>query len=122
MIAGKLAAAGRRVVVLERGAYHNEADFNQLELWAWSNLYWRGGPTPTADLNITLQAGSCLGGGTVINWTNSLRTKDWVRQQWASEYGLTDVASDEFDRHLDDVWERLSSTTSARNSTGRPRR
>ena len=108
VIAGKLAAAGRRVVVLERGAYHNEADFNQLELWAWSNLYWRGGPTPTADLNITLQAGSCLGGGTVINWTNSLRTKDWVRQQWASEYGLSDVASDEFDRHLDDVWERLS--------------
>ncbi len=108
VIAAKLAAAGNRVIVLERGGYFNEADFNQLELWAWSNLYWRGGPTPTADLNITLQAGSCLGGGTVVNWTNSLRTKDWVREQWASEYGLTDVATDAFDRHLDDVWERLS--------------
>ena len=76
------------MVVLEAGGYFNEADFNQLELWALSNLYWRGGPTPTADLNLSLQAGSCLGGGTVVNWTNSLRTKDWVREQWAREYGL----------------------------------
>jgi choline dehydrogenase-like flavoprotein len=86
----------------------NEADFNQLELWAWQNLYWRRGPTPTADMNITLQAGSCLGGGTVVNWTNSLRTKDWVREQWAREYGLSDIATDAFDRHLDEVWERLA--------------
>ncbi len=90
------------------GNYYNESDFNQLELWAWQHLYWRGGPTPTADLNVTLQAGSCLGGGTVVNWTNSLRTKDWVREQWASEFGLSDIATDAFDRHLDEVCERLS--------------
>lgn len=107
VIAAKLAAAGHKVLVLEMGGYYNESDFNQLELWAWQNLYWRGGPTPTADLNITLQAGSCLGGGTVVNWTNSLRTKEWVREQWASEFGLTDIATDAFDRHLDAVWERL---------------
>ncbi len=107
VIAAKLAAAGLSVVVLEMGGYHTDADFNQLELWAWQNLYWRGGPNPTADLNVTLQAGSGLGGGTVINWTNSLRTKDWVRSQWAEEYGLTDVATEAFDRHLDEVWERI---------------
>ena len=107
VIAAKLAAAGLRVVVLEMGGYHTDADFNQLELWAWQNLYWRGGPTPTADMNVTLQAGSGLGGGTVVNWTNSLRTKDWVRAQWAEEHGLEDVATDAFDRHLDEVWERI---------------
>ncbi len=107
VVAAKLAGAGLRVVVLEMGGYHTEADFNQLELWAWQNLYWRGGPTPTADMNVTLQAGSGLGGGTVINWTNSLRTKDWVRRQWADQHGLEDVASDTFDRHLDEVWERI---------------
>ncbi len=105
--AAKLAAAGLRVLVLEMGAYHDETDFNQYELWAWQNLYWRGGPTPTTDMNITLQAGSCLGGGTVINWTTSLRTKDWVREQWAREHGLADIATDAFDRHLDAVCERL---------------
>jgi choline dehydrogenase-like flavoprotein len=59
-------------------------------------------------MNVTLQAGSCLGGGTVVNWTNSLRTKDHVREQWAREHGLADIATDAFDRHLDSVWERLS--------------
>jgi choline dehydrogenase-like flavoprotein len=107
VIAGKLAQAGQRVVVLEAGGYFNEADFNQVELWAHQNLYWRGGPTPTADQNVTIQAGACLGGGTTVNWTNSLRTKDWVRQQWADEHGLEDVASDAFDAHLDAVWQRL---------------
>jgi choline dehydrogenase-like flavoprotein len=106
VIAGKLAAAGLDVVVLEMGGYFNESDYNQLELWAFQQLYWRGGPVPTADMNVTLQAGSCLGGGTEINWTNSLQTKPWVREDWA-EQGLSDVAGPEFDRHLDDVWRRL---------------
>jgi choline dehydrogenase-like flavoprotein len=122
VIAAKLAAAGLDVLVLEAGGYYNEADFNQYELWAWQNLYWRGGPTPTADMNITLQAGSCLGGGTVINWTNSLRTKDWVREQWASEYGLEDVATDAFDRHLDEVWERIKVNDRCSELNGSQRR
>jgi choline dehydrogenase-like flavoprotein len=107
VIAAELAQRGASVVVVEAGGYFNEADFNQYELWAWQNLYWRGGPTPTMDRNVTLQAGACLGGGTVINWTNCLRTKPWVRQEWAAEHGLSDVA-DDFDRHLDAVWSRLS--------------
>jgi choline dehydrogenase-like flavoprotein len=107
VIAAKLAERGLNVVVLEAGGYFNEADFNQVEVWAHQNLYWRGGPTPTGDMNVTLQAGSCLGGGTTINWTNALRTKDWVREQWATEHGLEDLATDAFDRHLDEVWQRL---------------
>jgi choline dehydrogenase-like flavoprotein len=58
-------------------------------------------------MNISIQAGSCLGGGTVVNWTNSLKTKPWVREQWAREYGLEDIGTDEWDRHIDAVWERL---------------
>jgi choline dehydrogenase-like flavoprotein len=107
VVAARLAERGLKVVVLEAGGYFDEADFNQVEVWAHQNLYWRGGPTPTADMNVTLQAGFCLGGGTTVNWTNSLRTKDWVREQWASEHGLEDVATDAFDRHLDAVWQRL---------------
>ncbi|GGN72641.1 GMC oxidoreductase [Actinoplanes lobatus] len=110
LIAGRLAATGRRVVVLEAGRYRTEADFHQLELAAYQNSYWRGGPQPTGDLNVTLMAGAGLGGGTVINWTNCLKTKDWVRRQWADEHGLTDVATDAFDRHLDRVWRELSVT------------
>jgi choline dehydrogenase-like flavoprotein len=107
VVAARLAERGLKVVVLEAGGYFNEADFDQIEVWAHQNLYWRGGPTPTGDMNVTLQAGFCLGGGTTVNWTNSLRTKDWVREQWAADHGLEDVATGAFDRHLDAVWRRL---------------
>ena len=91
VIAGILAQNGLKVVVLEGGGYFNESDFNQSELWAFQNLYWRGGPTPTADFNLGLQAGACLGGGTVVNWMTNLRTPSWVREQWAGEHGLEGV-------------------------------
>jgi choline dehydrogenase-like flavoprotein len=110
VIAATLARAGLRVVVLEAGGYFNEADFVQSELWSYQNLLWRGGPQASADLNISIQAGACLGGGTVVNWTNSLKTKPWVREQWAREFGLEDIGTDEWDRHVDGVWERLGVT------------
>ncbi len=71
-------------------------------------MYWRGGPNPTADMNVALYAGATYGGGTTINWTNCLRTKPWVREQWAREHGLEGVDGSDFDRHLDAVWERIS--------------
>jgi choline dehydrogenase-like flavoprotein len=107
VIAGRLAKRGLRVVVLEAGGAYEEPDFCQLELWAYQHLFYRGGPTPTADQNVSVQAGSCLGGGTVINWTNCLRTKPWVREQWARDFGLSDVATEAFDAHMDAVWARL---------------
>ena len=109
-IAGTLAQAGRKVVVLEASGYFTEEDFNQLELPAYQEMYWRGGPTPTADTNVSLQAGTTLGGGTVVNWTNCLRTYPWVREQWAREYGLEGVDGADYDRHLDTVLTRIGAT------------
>nr|MBA3262592.1 GMC family oxidoreductase N-terminal domain-containing protein [Thermoleophilaceae bacterium] len=108
VIAAALAEAGQRVIVLDAGGLFDESEFNQYELWAYQNLYWRGGPNPTADMNVSLYAGSGYGGGTTINWTNCLRTKPWVREQWAREHGLEGLDGPEFDRHLDAVWKRLS--------------
>lgn len=110
VIAGTLAAAGLDVVVLEAGGYFDESDFNMLELWAYQNLYYRAGPVPTIDGNISMQAGASLGGGTTINWTNCLRTTPWVREQWAQEFGLEGVDGPEYDRHLDTVMERIGAT------------
>lgn len=107
VMAGVLAEQGLSVVVLEAGGYLAEPDFDQLEIAAYQNLYWRGGPTPTDDLNVSLLAGSCLGGGTVINWTNCLRPPARVREQWEREFGLEGLVGAEFDRHLDEVWLRL---------------
>ena len=75
VIAGELAAAGKQVVVLEAGGYFNESDFNQLELWAYENLYLNGGPLPTAEGQVAIMAGGTLGGGSTVNWMNCLRTR-----------------------------------------------
>ncbi len=97
MVAGELAAAGKSVVVLEAGGYHDDADFDGLELSAYQRLYLNGGPTPSAEGQVSILAGSGVGGGTVINWTNCLRTHEWVRQEWAGEHGLSDLAEADFD-------------------------
>jgi choline dehydrogenase-like flavoprotein len=118
VIAATLAQAGRKVIVLEAGGYFNESDFHQLELKAYQDMYWRGGPNPTADGNVTLQAGFTLGGGTTINWTNCLRTTAWVREQWAREHGLEGVDGPDYDRHLDFVLGRIGATGGASDLNG----
>ena len=118
VIAGTLATAGHKVVVLEAGGYFDAEDFNQLELWAYQNLYYRGGPHPTADGNISIQSGACLGGGTLVNWTNCLRTTPWVRAQWAQEHGLEGVDGPDYDRHLDAVLARISATDACSDLNG----
>jgi choline dehydrogenase-like flavoprotein len=118
VIAGRLAQEGLSVVVLEAGGYFNESDFSQYELQAYQDLYWRGGPVATADANVTLLSGTALGGGTVVNWTNCLRTPDWVRQEWASEHGLDGVDGADFDAHLDAVLQRAGATDACSDLNG----
>jgi acyl-CoA reductase-like NAD-dependent aldehyde dehydrogenase/choline dehydrogenase-like flavoprotein len=107
VIAGELAAAGKRVFVLEMGGYHDETEFTGLELTGYQQLYLNGGPFPTAEGQISIQAGSSLGGGTVLNWTNCLRTHPWVREEWAREHGLDGLDGPDYDAHMDAVWRRL---------------
>ena len=121
VIAAVLAARGLDVIVLEAAGYYNESDFNQLELPAYQQMFWRGGPTPTADGNVSLVAGTTLGGGTTINWTNCLRTRQWVREEWA-EHGLGDVGESAYDRHLDAVLERISANDQCSDLNGTQQR
>jgi choline dehydrogenase-like flavoprotein len=118
VIAGKLAGAGKDVVVLEAGGYYNEADFNQLELWAYQNLYRAGGLSQTAEGQIALMTGANLGGGSTVNWTNCLRTYDWVREEWEREHGLEGLAGPEYDRHLDEVSARIGVTDTCSDANG----
>jgi len=111
VVAGELARAGHDVVVLEMGGYFNENDFNQSELWAYENLYLRGGYFPSVEGNVSLIAGSALGGGSLINWSNSVRPRPDIRARWAQEFGMAGVDGDEFDGHVDAVLERISANT-----------
>lgn len=103
--AAVLAAAGLDVIVLERGNYYDDQDFGGGELAGLTSLY-AAGPPGSAEGQITLVSGSCLGGGTVVNWSTSLPTPDRVRQEWA-ELGAKQFAEDEYGDALAQVSKRI---------------
>jgi long-chain-alcohol oxidase len=106
--AGVLASAGLDVVVVEAGGYFSEEDFDGAELAGYARMYLNGGGVATDDQSIGLLAGSCLGGGTLVNYTWCFRPPDFVREDWKQRFGLADWAGPDFDESLDAVWERIS--------------
>jgi long-chain-alcohol oxidase len=103
--AAVLAAAGLDVVVLEVGAYYDDADFDGAELQGYRR-YLGNASAATHDQAVGILAGACLGGGTVVNYTTSFRTPDEVREEWA-DHGLPEFTSETFTKSLDVVCERL---------------
>lgn len=101
--AAVLAAAGLDVVVLEAGGYWSERDFDGAERTALRRLYRGGGASATDDQGVSLIAGACLGGGTVVNYTTSFRTPDDVLEEWQA----LGFPSAELGASLDAVCERL---------------
>jgi choline dehydrogenase-like flavoprotein len=84
VVAAMLAAAGRRVVVLERARYVDETGFGRPELEGLASLFLDRGLAATEDRWISIRAGSAVGGGTVVNWSSSLRLPSLVRDEWAT--------------------------------------
>jgi choline dehydrogenase-like flavoprotein len=118
VIAAELAGAGKSVVVLEMGQYRNESDFKQLELPGLLELYLGGGLASSEDGSIAILAGSTLGGGTVVNYMNCIRTPDHIRREWAA-MGIEGIDQPGYERHIDSVWERLAvnDTATSHNRT-----
>jgi long-chain-alcohol oxidase len=101
--AAVLAAAGLEVVVLEAG---EPPEFTGDEIGSLQRLYLESAASATDDQSLDFLAGACLGGGTTVNWTTSLRTPDDVRADWAA-HGVPAIAADEFTRSLDAVEQRM---------------
>jgi choline dehydrogenase-like flavoprotein len=120
VIAARLAQEGRSVLVLEMGGYRNEQDFKQLELVGMQELYYGGGLATSEDGSIAVLAGSTLGGGTVVNYMNCIRTPEPIRREWA-EHGLEGVAEPDYERRIDAVAERIGANAEAtkQNATHR---
>jgi len=119
VVAAELAAAGKDVIVLEKGGYRNEADFTHLEGDALDTMYDAGGLLATSDLGLVVLQGATLGGGTVINYTTSFPTPESVRRQWATEHKLPHFESTEFTRSLDAVARRIGVNTDHAKPSGR---
>ncbi|HEX6122719.1 MAG TPA: FAD-dependent oxidoreductase, partial [Ktedonobacterales bacterium] len=111
VVAAELAASGKDVVILEKGGYYTESDFTSVEAQMMPELYLRRGMLSTANLSVIVLAGACLGGGTVINWSTSLRTPPEMLAEWERDYGLTGATSPDYARGFAMVEQRLGVNT-----------
>lgn len=108
VVAAELSQAGFDVVVLEKGGYYAEKDFTGQELAGYNTLYENEGTLSTADLGMSVLAGTALGGGTVVNWMTSLMPPDFVLQEWAADYGFEAAVSPALQTSLAAVRARLN--------------
>ncbi len=111
--AAVLAAAGRRVVVLERAAMVAEDRFGGPELEGLASLFLDRGLAATSDRWIAIRAGSAVGGGTVVNWSTSLRAPAAVRDEWRAA-----GVGDDLDEHYAAVETEIDVTTDESTPNG----
>jgi hypothetical protein len=108
--AKNLAAAGNRVLVVEK-AYHWSPDhFPMAESDGWNHLFMNGAFISSDDTSLSIVAGQSWGGGGTVNWSASLQTQGYVRREWAAR-GLPLFTSADFQDSLDRVCDRMGVST-----------
>ena len=104
--AKNLAEAGNKVLVVEK-AYHFPTEHLPMsEADAGTHLFMNGGIEVSDDSSISVIAGQAFGGGGTVNWSASLQTQGFVRQEWASQ-GLPFFTSASYQDCLDCVCQRM---------------
>jgi hypothetical protein len=89
IMAGQLVEAGYTVLVVEKGGYFQSKDYKEWrEAESMANLYDKGGLCTSEDGGVVILSGSCIGGGSTLNWSASFRTPDIVLEDW-EKTGLT---------------------------------
>ncbi len=112
VVADQLSAAGLDVIVLEKGDYHNETDFDGDERRSTERFFEKYGLLTNRDLSISILAGSMLGGGTVVNWSASFRTPDTVLHEWARDFGVN--WGNAYQDAMDTISQRLNIKTTGK--------
>ena len=107
VVAGELAEAGQDVIVVEKGPYADRADFTQREAEAMERLYEQKGALATKSGSVSVLAGSCLGGGTTVNWAGSFRTPEHILRQWADKHVAPHFLGRAFQQSIADLEETL---------------
>ncbi|KAG2245331.1 hypothetical protein Bca52824_092816 [Brassica carinata] len=107
VVAGLLAKAGYKVLVVEKGNYYARSNLSQLEGQAMDEMYLSGGLLATSDMNVVILAGSTVGGGSTINWSASIKTPEHVMKEWAEKSELELFESNLYREAMDVVCERM---------------
>ncbi|KAF4971144.1 hypothetical protein FSARC_1977 [Fusarium sarcochroum] len=107
VVAKNVAAAGYRVLVVEKGHHVETSSLPLHQSSGYFHLFEQGGLLSSEDGSISLIAGSCFGGGGTVNWSAALQLQNTVRDEWADERGLKFFKSSEFQARLDSVCEQM---------------
>lgn len=108
VMAYELAAKGKKVVVLEAGPYVPSSEFNEKYPDMFERLFVDAGGQTNIDGDVNILQGSCVGGSTVVNATVSLRTPDWILEEWRADYGVEGMSAAEMAPKFAQVEKRLS--------------
>ena len=108
--AKNIAAAGHRVMVVEKGYHWGPEYLPMSEKDGPIHLFANGGVDQSDDNSIVLVSGKTWGGGGSVNWSASLQTQAFVRKEWADK-GLSFFTSSEFQDSLDRVCDRMGVST-----------
>jgi choline dehydrogenase-like flavoprotein len=112
VVAATLAAAGRDVLVVEKGGYTPRGPgFTRQEFPMLHRHFEAGALLTTRDGSLSVLAGSTLGGGSAINWAGSLRTPDYVLEEWANEHHNPHFATTEYRAGFEEIERRMSVNT-----------
>jgi choline dehydrogenase-like flavoprotein len=98
IVAYRLAEAGRRVLMLERGLHLHPSEFEEDEVQQISNLYADGALQLSRDFSFQVLQGMCVGGSTVVNNAVCFNLPDDVLRRWNGsrhEAGLNEAKLDD---------------------------
>lgn len=104
----ELAAAGKRVVVLEAGPYVPSEEFTEKYTDMIERLYADAGGQTNVTGDVMVLQGSCVGGSTVVNAAACFRTPDVVLDEWVTRFGLAAFTPEKLRRYFEKVERRLS--------------
>ncbi|KAK7252584.1 hypothetical protein RIF29_36634 [Crotalaria pallida] len=107
VVAGVLAKAGYKVLVLEKGGYSARNNLSLLEGPTMNQMYLSSGLIATDDMGVFILAGSTVGGGSAINWSACIKTPDHVRKEWCESNELELFESELYKEAMDTVCEKM---------------
>ena len=104
--AKNLSEAGLKVLVTDKSYHYPTTHFPMDSMYGGEYLMENGGTIFSEDKSIVTVPASVFGGGGTINWSASLHTQAFVREEWAKQ-GLPLFTSQDFQECLDRVAERM---------------
>ncbi len=108
MTAARLSEQGYSVIIIEEGEYVSKDDFDQNARNLVPRLYRQNASLGTDDQSIRILQGKAFGGSTTVNWMTSLRTPDWVLEEWAERFGLNEYLPEHLGKHFEMIEKRLN--------------